>query len=100
LSILENDNSLFFSQIFSLFSSHLFRGEMGITFSEYVCKIKIEKAKDILKKDRLIRIAEVAGRIGFNDPNYFAKTFKKLTGFTPKIYRRNISSAARSTELQ
>jgi YesN/AraC family two-component response regulator len=84
LSLQEVADATFVS---AYYLSHLFRGEMGITFSEYVCKIKIEKAKDILKKDKLIRITEVADRIGFNDPNYFAKKFKKLTGFTPKIYR-------------
>jgi two-component system response regulator YesN len=34
-----------------------------------------------------MRIQEVAEKTGFNDPNYFAKSFKKLVGVTPKEYR-------------
>jgi two-component system response regulator YesN len=66
--------------------SHLFRKEMNITFSNYVCRIRIDKAKEFLKKDRLAQIQEVAGKVGFNDANYFAKIFKKTTGVTPKEY--------------
>jgi two-component system response regulator YesN len=66
--------------------SHLFRKEMNTTFSNYVCRIRIDKAKEFLKTDKLIQIQEVAGRVGFNDANYFTKIFKKTTGVTPKEY--------------
>ncbi|MDR3123864.1 MAG: PocR ligand-binding domain-containing protein [Treponema sp.] len=66
--------------------SHLFRKEMNMTFSNYVCRIRIDKAKEFLKNDRQAQIQEVAGKVGFNDANYFAKIFKKTTGITPKEY--------------
>jgi two-component system response regulator YesN len=66
--------------------SHLFRKEMNTTFSNYVCRIRIDKAKEFLKNDKAAQIQEVAGRVGFNDANYFAKIFKKTTGLTPKEY--------------
>ncbi len=66
--------------------SHLFRDEMGTTFSDYLCKVRIEKAKEYLK-DVGMKISEAAEKAGFNDANYFAKTFKKYTGLTPKAYR-------------
>ncbi|MDR2136152.1 MAG: PocR ligand-binding domain-containing protein [Treponema sp.] len=66
--------------------SHLFRKEMNMTFSNYVCRIRIDKAKEYLKNDRQAQIQEVAGKVGFNDANYFAKIFKKTTGVTPKEY--------------
>jgi two-component system response regulator YesN len=66
--------------------SHLFRKEMDTTFSNYVCRIRIDKAKEFLKNEKMAQIQEVAGRVGFNDANYFAKMFKKTTGVTPKEY--------------
>ncbi|MDR0426677.1 MAG: PocR ligand-binding domain-containing protein [Clostridiales bacterium] len=66
--------------------SHLFREEMGVTFSDYVCRVRIDKAKEMLK-ERGVKIQEVAGRVGFYDANYFAKMFKKMTGATPKEYQ-------------
>jgi two-component system response regulator YesN len=60
---------------------------MDTTFSDYVCRQRISKAKDFLKSNKFMRIQEIAEKTGFNDPNYFAKSFKKLTGVTPKEYR-------------
>jgi two-component system response regulator YesN len=66
--------------------SHLFRREMNITFSDYVSKVRIDKAKELLK-DHTARIQEVADKTGFNDPNYFAKIFRKYTGMSPRSYQ-------------
>jgi two-component system response regulator YesN len=71
----------------AFYLSHLFRSEMDTTFSDYVCRVRISRAKDLLKNDKFLRIQEIADRTGFNDANYFAKSFKKLTGVTPKEYR-------------
>jgi two-component system response regulator YesN len=67
--------------------SHLFRKELDTTFSDYLCRVRINNAKVFLKNDRQIKIQEVTGKVGFNDPNYFAKSFKKLTGVTPREYQ-------------
>ncbi|MDR2618045.1 MAG: PocR ligand-binding domain-containing protein [Treponema sp.] len=71
----------------AFYLSHLFRNEMNATFSDYVCRLRINKAKEYLKNNKFMRIQEIAEKTGFNDPNYFAKAFKKLTGVTPKEYR-------------
>ena len=68
--------------------SHLFRKEMNTTFSDYLCKIRIEKAKGLLKNGKDPRIHEIAEKTGFNDPNYFTKTFKKVEGMTPGEYKK------------
>jgi two-component system response regulator YesN len=73
--------------ISSFYLSHLFRMEMNITFSDYLCKIRIEKAKVLLKKGKYFRIQEIAAQTGFSNPNYFTKTFKKITGVAPKEYK-------------
>jgi two-component system response regulator YesN len=78
----------------SFYLSHLFRKELNATFSDYVCKVRIDKAKALLKGDKQIKIQEVTAMVGFNDPNYFAKSFKKLTGVTPKEYQAFFHSPA------
>jgi two-component system response regulator YesN len=67
--------------------SHLFRKEMNQTFSDYVTKVRIEKAREFLREDVNARIQEVAGMVGFSDSNYFAKIFKKITGTSPRSYQ-------------
>ncbi|MDR1046489.1 MAG: PocR ligand-binding domain-containing protein [Treponema sp.] len=67
--------------------SHLFRKEMNTTFSDYLSRVRIHKAREILKSDRDIRIQEIIELVGFNDPAYFAKSFKKLTGVSPREYQ-------------
>ncbi|MCL1991451.1 MAG: PocR ligand-binding domain-containing protein [Spirochaetes bacterium] len=74
--------------ISTFYLSRLFRHELNTTFSDYLCKIRIEKAKNILKNEKDPRIQEVAEKTGFNDPNYFAKSFKKVVGMSPRDYRK------------
>ena len=74
--------------ISAFYLSHLFRKEMDTTFSDYLCKIRIEKAKGFLKNEKDPRIREIAEKTGFNDPNYFAKSFRKLVGVAPKEYKK------------
>ena len=74
--------------ISTFYLSHLFRREMNTTFSDYLCKTRIEKAKEYLKNDNAPRIQEIAEKIGFNDPNYFTKTFRKIVGVTPREYKK------------
>jgi two-component system response regulator YesN len=67
--------------------SHLFRKEMNQTFSDYVTRVRIEKAREFLRENLNARIQEVAGMAGFSDSNYFAKIFKKITGTSPRSYQ-------------
>ena len=67
--------------------SHLFRKEMNRTFSDYVVKVRIEKAREFLRDNASARIQEVSDKTGFNDPNYFAKIFRKHTGISPREYQ-------------
>lgn len=69
----------------SYYLSHLFREEMNMTYSDYVVSVRIEEAKILLKK-KTMKAFDVSAACGFNDANYFAKTFKKLTGLSPKQY--------------
>ena len=67
--------------------SHLFRKEMNQTFSDYAAKVRIDKAREMLRDDPCARIQEVSIKTGYSDPNYFAKIFKKQTGVSPRVYQ-------------
>ncbi len=73
----------------SCYLSHLFRNEMGTTFSDYLTRIRLENAKRLLLDGESVE--QVSERVGYNDSNYFIKIFKKYVGVTPAKYRRSIA---------
>lgn len=71
--------------------SRILKSELGVSFSDFVTGIRVEKSKALLDEgDKTL--AEIAGLTGFDDQSYFTKVFKKATGQTPGQYR------ARSTD--
>ena len=69
----------------------VFKRETGETFSAYVTELRIERAKQMLQ-DEDVSIGEVSTALGFNDYFYFLKTFKRVTGITPKQYRQQLEN--------
>jgi AraC-like DNA-binding protein len=72
--------------------SHRFRDVLGITFREYLLKVRLERAKALLAAGH-VSITEVAHDVGFGDLARFDKVFKRYTGFTPSAYRSSNRSA-------
>lgn len=66
--------------------STLFKQAAGTNFSTYLNEIRIKKAKELLKNSN-ITVGQIYDRVGFNDQQYFCKTFKKYTGLTVTEYR-------------
>lgn len=66
--------------------SALFKQHTGSTFVEYVTRLRIGKAKELLALTCL-KSYHIASRVGYADPQYFSVIFKRMTGFTPKEYR-------------
>ena len=66
--------------------SVLFKKEKDITFSAYLNSVRIDKAKQLLKNPQTT-INDVVDEFGFNDAQYFSKTFKKYVGMTVTEYR-------------
>lgn len=66
--------------------SKLFKEKTGENFIEYLTSIRIEKAKKLLKSSDM-NIKNICIDIGYSDPNYFSRIFKKLVGVTPTEYR-------------
>lgn len=67
--------------------SRFYKEETGINFSDRLTEIRMEKAKELLKKEEY-SIKDVCYMTGYMEPNYFSKIFKKITGVTPTEYKR------------
>ena len=66
--------------------SKLFKEATGENFIEYLTNIRIEKAKELLTGSDL-SMKEICSMCGYQDPNYFSRTFKKNVGLTPTEYK-------------
>lgn len=79
------DNSIHFS---ARYIGKRFTKEMGIKFSEFLLKVRMEKAIEILYENDYINADEIANRIGLgNNVQYFYRLFRQYTGMTIKEYR-------------
>lgn len=67
--------------------SESFKQKMGISFTEYVTLVKMERAKAYILKDEL-KTYEVAEKLGFKDAEYFSRLFKKVTGLSPTEFHQ------------
>lgn len=65
-----------------------FKRLAGINVSEYICRYRIEKARNELENSE-DSIAEIADRLGFFDTSYFIKSFQRYCGVTPSQYRKS-----------
>jgi len=67
--------------------STFFKLHTGVAFSEYVMRTRLRRAKEQLVRTDL-RIQDIAAQVGYKDPSYFIKQFKKEYGLTPADYKR------------
>lgn len=67
--------------------SSLFKKETGENLSDYIQRLRLEKAKGLLRSTHLT-IQEIASRIGYTDAKYFSKLFFRMTGARPQDYRK------------
>jgi two-component system response regulator YesN len=72
--------------------SVVFSQENNRTFKEYLTEIRMNKAKELLRMTAL-KSADIAYRVGYNDPHYFSTAFKKHTGLTPTEFRSQLYSS-------
>lgn len=69
--------------------SRLFKEKTGENFSDYVIRMRIEKAMELLSR-RECKVYEIADMLGYKDIQHFYKTFRKITGVSPSTYRKAI----------
>ena len=63
--------------------SRLFKAKYGFSIAEYLMRIRMEKARELLEESNL-PIKLIGEHVGFPDNNYFSKAFKNYWGFSPK----------------
>jgi len=68
-------------------ASRLFRSELGTTFREHVTRVRMERAKALLRDTRL-PVIEVAAETGWSSLGHFTATFRRRVGLSPSHYRR------------
>ncbi|MBK5245697.1 MAG: response regulator [Peptostreptococcaceae bacterium] len=69
--------------------SHVFKKEMGISFTEYVINLKIQYACRLLETTNYPAY-RISIECGFSDPSYFNRVFSANMNMTPNIYRKHI----------
>jgi AraC-like DNA-binding protein len=67
----------------------LFKKTVGINFTDYVSRLRTEKAKDLLLNPNL-RVSEIAYEVGFQSLTHFNRVFRKVVGESPTAYRRHL----------
>ncbi|OWZ85049.1 response regulator transcription factor [Natranaerobius trueperi] len=68
--------------------SSLMKEELGYSFKEYLTRVRIQKAKELLKEDMPgVKMYEIALKIGYQSQHYFSRIFKKYEGMSPLDYR-------------
>lgn len=65
----------------------IFKKETGSTVIDYINWYRIEMAKALVKENGLLKGYEVAERVGFNDPQYFGRLFKRVVGISFKQFQ-------------
>ncbi len=76
-----NMSSFYFCKMFKKFA--------GVNFTEYVSRIRIEKARNLLLNPNL-RISEIAYEVGFQSLTHFNRVFKKVLGQSPTDFRAHL----------
>lgn len=69
-----------------VYFSMLFKKNMGLSFSDYINKLRVEYACRLLLNE-ILTLSDVAQLSGFNDQSYFSKVFKEHMGVSPKKYK-------------
>ena len=70
-----------------IYCDTVFKREVGRSIIDFLIDKRIEEAKRLLIGN-LHKLSEISSLVGFNDYNYFARVFKKRTGYTPLSYRK------------
>lgn len=72
-----------------VYISKIFKEETGESPINYLIKIRLEKAKDILLNSDSGSIKSIANQVGYDDVYHFSKLFKKYYGYSPLYYKKN-----------
>lgn len=65
-----------------------FRQIAGMPPNEFIAKIKLEEAMNMLRENPELNISEISTRLGFSSPRYFSRIFKNFFGVPPQAVRK------------
>jgi two-component system response regulator YesN len=70
-----------------IYISKMFKEKLGVNYIDFLTECRIQKAKKLMSEtDKSIK--EITFEVGYHDPNYFSKVFKKMSNVSPKEYRK------------
>jgi two-component system response regulator YesN len=69
--------------------SKLFKEQLGLNYIDYLTECRIERAKSLMC-DSELSLKEITYEVGYNDPNYFSRVFRRVYGISPTEYRKMI----------
>jgi AraC-like DNA-binding protein/quercetin dioxygenase-like cupin family protein len=69
--------------------SRVFREQTGKTLAAYAIQMKIKKAKVLIRESEL-NFAQISYRLSFDNPQYFSRVFKRVTGMTPTEFKASL----------
>lgn len=69
--------------------SKIFKMETGIKYVDWLSELRIERAKEYLMEEKYT-VKEICFFVGYRDPNYFSRIFKKMVGVPPSKYREGM----------
>lgn len=78
--------------------SFLLKQRLGRSFKQLITDIRIEKAKYFFQRIPARQITQVCADVGFSDLSHFEKTFKRITGSSPSIYRQQFRKPLSMTQ--
>ncbi len=70
-----------------IYLGSLFKKEIGLNFSSYLIKVRIDAAKSLLVETNYT-IAAIGSEVGYKDTRYFSQLFEKTVGIKPALYRK------------
>lgn len=73
--------------------SELFRQSTGLTFIDYLTRVRVARAQCLLQNPRW-KMSDIAFRVGFGSISQFNRAFRRIAGQSPRVYRKNLPAAA------
>ncbi len=69
--------------------SKLFHSQCGETLAGYMMRIKIDKAKMLIREDNL-NFSQISALLDFDNPQYFSRVFKRMTKMSPSEFKQSL----------
>jgi AraC-like DNA-binding protein len=70
--------------------SHTIKRRLGMSFKQLCAQKKVHRFEKIIAVEPLLTIAEAALRVGYDDPLYFSRLYKKIRLITPSAYVKSV----------